>query len=177
MDEEAGQREICVAIVSPTVTQLSAASSVAVTFINGGSANGILLTIVLRSIYTMYMPLSISHFLYTLFFYSLTAPADYQQVANPSDVLQFPALSPVTNSPATSTSRCFTVPIIDDIMVEGPETFFMGLTGALGLIAIDQTSPQARTTVTIDDDDECKSTYIMLAILYCRQASNSTYCR
>ena len=151
VNENAGTREICVAIVSPSVTQLSTTSSVTVTFI-GGSAQGVcIITRICTDIYIYTSP----SFLQPLFLH--TAPADYQQVALPSDVLTFPGGSSVTNDPDTSTSQCFNVPIINDALVEQPESFSMGLTGAMGLIAINQGSPLSQTTVTILDDDQCES--------------------
>ena len=48
VQENQGTAQICVVIISPTVTQLNGASSVTVTFQAGGSATGVYTSIIMH---------------------------------------------------------------------------------------------------------------------------------
>ena len=77
---------------------------------------------------------------------------DYTPMATPG-VLNFAAGSVVTNSAATSSFQCFTVPIINDNDVEPDENFMLGLTSPTGLIVIDPNRPDSTATAIITNDD------------------------
>ena len=79
------------------------------------------------------------------------ANLDYIANANPSPTLNFLAGSIITNDPLTSTSACFTVPILEDDDLESLESFPLSLTNPTNLIVIDP--GRATTDVNIIDDD------------------------
>lgn len=87
--------------------------------------------------------------------------ADYFQFAIPP-VLTFTAGSSVTDDSSTSSSQCFSVPIIDDQLLDPNETFDLGLDNPGGLIVIDNSRVDSQTTVEIIDNDVgesiCRST-------------------
>ena len=72
-------------------------------------------------------------------------------------MLDFVAGSPVTDNVFTTSSQCFNVPILNDVLVDPGEFFDMSLIGPMGFIAVDPTDPRTETTVFIDDDDLRKS--------------------
>ena len=74
------------------------------------------------------------------------------QVATPNP-LTFPSGSSVTNSPATSSQQCFSVPIIDDNIVDPNEMFSLGLASPTNLIIVDPGRADSTATVTIIDND------------------------
>ena len=74
------------------------------------------------------------------------------QVAS-TNPLTFPSGSPVTNSPATSSQQCFSVPIIDDNIVDPNEMFSLGLASPTNLIRVDPGRADSTATVTIIDND------------------------
>ena len=90
---------------------------------------------------------------------------DYFQQASPP-TLEFPAGSSVTNDRTTSTSRCFTVPIIDDPDFDPGETFILGLMGETGFIAINDLLPESQATVMINDNDVGEKHYTLLTALH-----------
>ena len=81
---------------------------------------------------------------------------DYLATANPSATLFFPANSPVTSDPQTSSFDCFTVPILDDGLLEGTESFDLILGFETGLILVNPLNPLTTAVVNIIDDDNGK---------------------
>ena len=73
-------------------------------------------------------------------------------MASPSD-LTFSAGARVTNNATTSSSQCFTVPIINDDDDEESENFVLGLGSPTGLIVVDTGRFDSQAVVTINDDD------------------------
>ena len=84
-------------------------------------------------------------------------------MATPNPLI-FTSGSPVTNSPATSSQQCFSVPIINDMIDESDEVFSLGLANPTNLIRVDAGRSDSTATVTIFDDDT--SELLLYLILY-----------
>ena len=81
-------------------------------------------------------------------------------------VLVFTAGTPLTQSPFTSSTQCFTFPIIDDDLVEVVEDIQLGLINPTGLI--DPVGLNSQATVFINiDERECviKAGFHLLIVL------------
>ena len=83
---------------------------------------------------------------------------DYTANALPSATLFFPAGSPITSSAATSSFQCFTVPILDDGLLEGTESFQLSLDGVVGLNFVNPSDILTTATVSIIDNEVGKNT-------------------
>ena len=83
------------------------------------------------------------------FFFSTNTAADDDYTPSPV-VLVFFIDEAITDNPATSSSRCFNVEIIDDDDIEGNENFVLGLASPTDLIVI---QPDSQAIVTITDND------------------------
>ena len=96
------------------------------------------------------------------------------QVAS-TNPLTFPSGSPVTNSPATSSQQCFSVPIVDDIIDESNEIFSLGLASPTNLIRVDPGRADSTATVTIIDNDIGELLPIYFSVEFARYFTHWLY--
>ena len=90
---------------------------------------------------------------------------DYIAIPSPA-VLVFTAGTPLTQNPLTSSTQCFTVPIINDNLVEVVETIQCGLINPTGLI--DPAGLNSQSTVFINIDEReyvIKARFHLLIVL------------